>query len=128
MERVKGIEPSCPAWEAGVLPLNYTRARSIPRPNLLAVVVVIVPHSNLLHDRRIGGRLAIGRNAHLVVVVDVKRRIIRLRPRINENAVQNPAFAPLEIEHLNEDNLTRIDGVIAPYQGVKEASGELLGI
>lgn len=25
LERVKGIEPSCPAWEAGVLPLNYTR-------------------------------------------------------------------------------------------------------
>src|SRR3954468_11565169 len=28
-ERVKGIEPSCPAWEAGVLPLNYTRERRI---------------------------------------------------------------------------------------------------
>lgn len=26
-ERVKGIEPSCPAWEAGVLPLNYTRGK-----------------------------------------------------------------------------------------------------
>ena len=25
VERVKGIEPSYPAWEAGVLPLNYTR-------------------------------------------------------------------------------------------------------
>src|SRR4051794_33329562 len=25
-ERVKGIEPSCAAWEAAVLPLNYTRA------------------------------------------------------------------------------------------------------
>jgi hypothetical protein len=24
-ERVKGIEPSCAAWEAAVLPLNYTR-------------------------------------------------------------------------------------------------------
>jgi hypothetical protein len=24
-ERVKGIEPSCVAWEATVLPLNYTR-------------------------------------------------------------------------------------------------------
>jgi hypothetical protein len=24
-ERVRGIEPPCPAWEAGVLPLNYTR-------------------------------------------------------------------------------------------------------
>src|SRR5207244_2108583 len=26
-ERVKGIEPSCVAWEATVLPLNYTRDR-----------------------------------------------------------------------------------------------------
>ena len=26
LERVKGIEPSYQAWEAGVLPLNYTRA------------------------------------------------------------------------------------------------------
>ena len=25
LERVKGIEPSLPAWEADVLPLNYTR-------------------------------------------------------------------------------------------------------
>ncbi len=25
MERVMGIEPTRPAWEAGVLPLNYTR-------------------------------------------------------------------------------------------------------
>ena len=25
MERIMGIEPTCPAWEAGVLPLNYTR-------------------------------------------------------------------------------------------------------
>ncbi len=27
MERVMGIEPTRPAWKAGVLPLNYTRAR-----------------------------------------------------------------------------------------------------
>src|SRR5438876_9663459 len=25
-ERVKGIEPSSPAWKAGALPLSYTRA------------------------------------------------------------------------------------------------------
>lgn len=24
LEQVKGIEPSCSAWEADVLPLNYT--------------------------------------------------------------------------------------------------------
>ena len=27
MERVMGIEPTPPAWEAGVLPLNYTRSK-----------------------------------------------------------------------------------------------------
>src|SRR5439155_21119147 len=26
-QRVKGIEPSCAAWEAAVLPLNYTRGQ-----------------------------------------------------------------------------------------------------
>jgi hypothetical protein len=34
MERVKGIEPSYEAWEAAVLPLNYTRVGgqySLPR-------------------------------------------------------------------------------------------------
>ena len=29
MERVKGIEPSYAAWEAAVLPLNYTRAGAL---------------------------------------------------------------------------------------------------
>ena len=29
MERVKGIEPSCSAWEAGALPLCYTRRSSL---------------------------------------------------------------------------------------------------
>jgi hypothetical protein len=28
VERVKGIEPSYAAWEAAVLPLNYTRANA----------------------------------------------------------------------------------------------------
>ncbi len=27
LERVKGIEPSRPAWKAGTLPLSYTRLR-----------------------------------------------------------------------------------------------------
>ena len=31
VERVRGIEPLYSAWEADVLPLNYTRARP-PRP------------------------------------------------------------------------------------------------
>ena len=29
MERVKGIEPSQPAWKAGALPLSYTRIGSV---------------------------------------------------------------------------------------------------
>jgi hypothetical protein len=35
VERVKGIEPSYAAWEAAVLPLNYTRNCKKPtRPSL----------------------------------------------------------------------------------------------
>ena len=29
-ERVTGIEPALSAWEAEVLPLNYTRRRNVP--------------------------------------------------------------------------------------------------
>ena len=29
MERVMGIEPTRPAWKAGILPLNYTRMDSV---------------------------------------------------------------------------------------------------
>jgi hypothetical protein len=32
LERVTGIEPALSAWEADVLPLNYTRATADPRP------------------------------------------------------------------------------------------------
>jgi hypothetical protein len=28
MERVMGIEPTCSAWKADILPLNYTRERA----------------------------------------------------------------------------------------------------
>ena len=31
MERVMGIEPTRPAWKAGILPLNYTRKRLPPQ-------------------------------------------------------------------------------------------------
>lgn len=29
VERIKGVEPSCSAWEADVLPMNYIRGFSI---------------------------------------------------------------------------------------------------
>jgi hypothetical protein len=32
LERVKGIEPSYEAWEAAVLPLNYTRGGANSNP------------------------------------------------------------------------------------------------
>jgi hypothetical protein len=34
LERVKGIEPSQSAWEADVLPLNYTRMHNHMQRNL----------------------------------------------------------------------------------------------
>ena len=44
MERVMGIEPTQPAWKAGVLPLNYTRVqllqRDTPRTALLILSLI----------------------------------------------------------------------------------------
>ena len=37
VERVKGIEPSCQAWEACVLPLNYTRDFEVRVPIIAGV-------------------------------------------------------------------------------------------
>lgn len=42
MERVTRIELALSAWEADVLPLNYTRAR--PRPQPVSERVVTLPH------------------------------------------------------------------------------------
>jgi hypothetical protein len=39
VERVKGIEPSYAAWEAAVLPLNYTRAERCLHQARLAVQI-----------------------------------------------------------------------------------------
>jgi hypothetical protein len=39
LERVKGIEPSYAAWEAAVLPLNYTRAERCLHQARLAVQI-----------------------------------------------------------------------------------------
>ena len=32
VERVMGIEPTRPAWKAGILPLNYTRKSLVCQP------------------------------------------------------------------------------------------------
>ena len=57
VERVKGIEPSCEAWKASVLPLNYTRNRA-QATNPACVVnppsLACAPVSSLLLK---GGRL-----------------------------------------------------------------------
>ncbi len=41
MERVKGIEPSYAAWEAAVLPLNYTRGFCASVSLLLMIQVIV---------------------------------------------------------------------------------------
>ena len=47
MERVMGIEPTQPAWKAGILPLNYTRIGD-PYENRTRVTAVKGPCLNLL--------------------------------------------------------------------------------
>ncbi len=40
MERVKGIEPSQPAWKAGALPLSYTRIIKLKRQTRLELATL----------------------------------------------------------------------------------------
>ncbi len=48
VERVRGIEPPYLAWEANVLPLNYTRRsfdlRIIPERKLFSTTALLVQH------------------------------------------------------------------------------------
>ena len=41
MVRADGIEPSTPAWKAGVLPLNYARLRGHIKPQVGSSVKLI---------------------------------------------------------------------------------------
>ena len=53
-ERVMGIEPTYPAWKAGVLPLNYTRMRCMKlntaEQKPLFLFECPVPESNQRHE------------------------------------------------------------------------------
>ena len=48
MERVMGIEPTRPAWKAGVLPLNYTRRMKIYCVDLTSMLIFDRSTVNLL--------------------------------------------------------------------------------
>jgi hypothetical protein len=66
-ERVKGIEPSCVAWEATVLPLNYTRGCFVNggrsrRPDSVSVTFLNKDASRTL----MGHKEQRGRAKHLV--------------------------------------------------------------
>jgi hypothetical protein len=60
LERVKGIEPSYAAWEAAVLPLNYTRDGTEHRP---AIRILQRWRGLPLTKLRIYGTTAKGENA-----------------------------------------------------------------
>ncbi len=54
LERMKGVEPSCPAWEAGVLPMNYTRILICIDDTILSlnfpVFLITSSKENVSHD------------------------------------------------------------------------------
>ena len=52
MERVKGIEPSYEAWEAAVLPLNYTRNETDFTPAVDGRLNLLSKCSKPIHDLR----------------------------------------------------------------------------
>jgi sulfur carrier protein len=77
---VKGIEPSYAAWEAAVLPLNYTRGRKNARENCIIrlMIQIIVNGSARRHEAPLhlsalidelalrGTKIAVERNGEIV--------------------------------------------------------------
>ena len=47
LERVMGIEPTLPAWKAGVLPLNYTRILVVEAPPRFELGIKVLQTSAL---------------------------------------------------------------------------------
>jgi hypothetical protein len=64
LERVKGIEPSYAAWEAAVLPLNYTRDISAA----VALPIALLPGNHVVGNRRAFLELLVAVVAHGVVL------------------------------------------------------------
>ena len=54
MERVMGIEPTRPAWKAGILPLNYTRmeptGKCQPKYNSILPPCLSIPNFKFLKE------------------------------------------------------------------------------
>ena len=69
LERVKGVEPSYKAWEAFILPLNYTRNSVSLNKRILANCLPHCQHRNNHPTRRSlapapwSGPVAVGRDA-----------------------------------------------------------------
>ena len=53
LERVMGIEPTRPAWKAGILPLNYTRKRCLSKCQLEYVTTNAAACQSLQIKKRI---------------------------------------------------------------------------
>ena len=65
MERVTGIEPAFSAWEADVLPLNYTRAGDVIVAWGVPAVAVQAPDIELGDDDLVAAVAARGASQHL---------------------------------------------------------------
>jgi hypothetical protein len=126
LERVKGIEPSRPAWEAGVLPLNYTRIKLVPRADLLANICIRVPNADFFHNRRVRRNRPVCGHADPIVVVAIEGNVVRVRPGINENIVKNSAFALPIIQDLKKNDSPRIQVGVGSCQGAKNVATDRL--
>lgn len=65
LERVMGIEPTSKAWEALVLPLNYTRKKKRPvaaRSRLSNIRAVLLIEAQIIRLNRFGAIPAVIRN------------------------------------------------------------------
>ena len=116
MERVKGIEPSCAAWKAAVLPLNYTRtevpASYPPRLPCQFAVVTLPPVNSLLLT---GGRIIDPANRH-----DTVADLLILNGKIVAVGTSAANQAPRDIEKFDARGLVVCPGLIDLHVHLRE--------
>ena len=116
MERVEGIEPSCAAWKAAVLPLNYTRHRR--RESYRAILPCQSTAASLRTVNSLllsGGRVLDPANRF-----DASADVLILNGKIAAVGQDAAAQAPRDVENLDASGLVVCPGLIDLHVHLRE--------
>ena len=106
MERVKGIEPSSKAWEAFVLPLNYTR-----RVRLGALIISKYGYFELF----LFGSIQLSKVVSTMTVHKLKNHHNDMNAWLNLRQLLDTVSADTELKEIDERSQRLLEWIMANY-------------